>query len=90
MLCAGALALAGCPRSEIDGCRRLGSRHDFWRSELEASLSAGAISKTEWGCKLDALKTLDDEVTERCRNERVSGAELLADRDQRYRTCESG
>lgn len=81
-------APTGCQR-EIDACRRLGTRLDSWRTELEQSLNAEAISRHEWECKVGALEKVDRETTRLCEEGPVMLYDVVADRDRRFEICEA-
>jgi len=61
------VAVSACSPVEPEAvCDRLGSFHRLARDELERLRGMELITASEWKCMVDALATLDQEITKLC------------------------
>ncbi len=68
-------------------CRFMGTFHKESRQRLEALFTCHVISIKQWKCLAGELKTLDKEMTKRCKEQPQSIETIEARQIELYRTC---
>jgi hypothetical protein len=68
-------------------CRFMGTFHKESRRRLEALFSCHVISIEQWKCMANELKTLDKEMTNRCKEKPQALETIEARQTELYRTC---
>ena len=97
-LTVGTLLLLACaptptgvgPTAEFavqEPCRFKGTSHRDARERIEVLRSCGAIDESQWSCLSDAAKSVDRDITARCRSAPVSSSDLEARQRAAFLAC---